>query len=65
MAAHQTGRLTSEQLQKNLQESVRGMALLPDKVAQLEELAGEIRRTVPGIAGIDIQNFSAAQSENH
>lgn len=48
VAAHQTGRLTPEQLQKNLQESVRGMALLPDKVVQLEELAGEIRRYVPG-----------------
>ncbi|MBK9337072.1 MAG: hypothetical protein IPM98_11015 [Lewinellaceae bacterium] len=49
VAAHQTGRLTSEQLQKNLQESVRGIALLPDKVAQLEELLREIRCYVPGV----------------
>jgi len=36
-------------MQDKIKEAMQGMALQPDKVAQLEELAGEILRAVPEI----------------
>ena len=46
VAANRTGQLSVEQMQGKMKEAMQGMALQPDKVAQLEELAGEIRRYV-------------------
>lgn len=49
VAAHQTGGISHAQMLEKLRESVQGMALEPDKRAQLEAFAEEIRRYVPGI----------------
>lgn len=47
VAAYQTGRLTQEQWQQQMAAAVQGMALEPDKAAQLTELWEALRRSAP------------------
>jgi len=52
VSAQRTGRLSTAQMQEKLNEAVVGMALQPDKVAQLEELWGEIERRIPEVRNL-------------
>lgn len=52
VAANRTWRLNATQMQEKLKEAVAGMAPMPDKTAQLEELWWEIERRIPEVRNL-------------